>query len=209
MIKKPEITLIVSIFSIGIAAISLYLSFIVYNESRAISFLWKVNSRNDISITLEQLHSTDEQGKRRTTSIIPIWLAFNIVNTGRMTFSIDSIFVYTNPIKGTEIRQFYSMGHRLFQPYIKIKVPPKERFMLPIVVDPGHSKIMLGKIDLWIPATLSKKYMNEFKGKEFTLGDIYELQNEDLRIGRNFRISADVTLSGGEMKTARVYGVGE
>lgn len=92
MIKKPEITLIISIFSIMIAALSLYLSFIVYTESKAISFLWEVDSRNDISIKLKQKHSKDDQGKLGTSFYIPIWLAFKIVNTGRMTFSIDSIF---------------------------------------------------------------------------------------------------------------------
>ena len=80
MIKKPDITLIISIFSIVTAALALCLSFIVYSESKAISFLWKVDSQNGIPIKLKQEHYKDEQGKRGTSFYIPIWLEFKIVN---------------------------------------------------------------------------------------------------------------------------------
>jgi hypothetical protein len=176
----------------------------VYKESKTISFLWEVGSRNDIPIKLKQEHFKDEQGKAETSFYIPIWLSFKISNTGRMTFSVDSIFVFTTSIKGSAIRQFYILNYSLFQPYIKTDISPKERTSLPIVVESGHSKIMLSKVDLKIPETLYEKYMNEFRGKEFTLGDIFRLQNKNLRIGRNFRIFADVTLSGGEKKTAHI-----
>ena len=130
-----------------------------------------------------------------------LWIS---VNTGRVTFSIDSILVYTNPIKDTNFRQLYSPNYSLFQPYFNPEVPPKTRIILPIVVEPGHSKIMLSKVDLMIPEILYKEYMNEFRDKEFTLGDIYRLPNKNLRIGRNNKVYADVTLSGGKTKMARV-----
>jgi hypothetical protein len=204
MAKKPDITLIISLVSIVIASLALSLSFIEYSQSKAISFLWNVDSQNGIPIKLKQEHYKDEQGRSGIAFYIPIWIEFKIVNTGRATFSIDSIFVYTNTIKGTNSRQFNFLKYNLFQPSLNAEVLPKTKIMFPIVVEPGHSKIMLGKFDLMIPELLYKEYMNMIKGKEFTLGDIYRLSNKDLRIGRNYNVYAEVTLSGGKVKTVRV-----
>jgi hypothetical protein len=204
MSKKLDITLIISILSIILASLALILSFIQYSESKAISFLWNVNSQNGIPINLKQENYKDEQGRTGTSFCIPMWLEFKIANTGRVTFSVDSIFVYTSPIKATNPRQFNSLNYSLFQPSLNAEVPPKTKIMLPIVVEPGHSKIMLSKVDLMISEVLYKKYVNMIKDKEFTLGDIYRLKNKELRIGRNYRVYAEVTLSGGNVKTVRV-----
>jgi len=46
--------------------------------------------------------------------------------------------------------------------------------------------------------------VNMFKDKKFTIGDIYILPNENLRIQRNYSMYAQVTTSGGKVKTVCV-----
>ena len=119
------------------------------------------------------------------------------MNTGRRPFSVDSILLHTAPAKGVYPQQLKYLNYSLFQPASNIEISPKTEIMLPIVIEPGHAKIMHSKFDLNINEGLYKEYVNIFKDKEFTIFDIYMLPNKDLRIGRNYHLYADVSLLGG------------
>ena len=103
---------------------------------------------------MKQKHYKDEHGRKETSFYIPIWLELKIANTGRATFSIDSIFLHATPAKSMDPRQLKYLNYDLFQPSHNNEVPPEIKIMLPIVVEPGHSKIMLSKFDLMIHEVL-------------------------------------------------------
>lgn len=196
MTRKHDISLTISIISLVIALMAFTLSFLEYRESNAISFICKIYSRNEIPIKMRQRYEV-MNGNGWLAFYIPIWLEFKIVNTGRRPFSVDSILLHTAPAKGVYPQQLQYLNYSLFQPASNIEIPPKTKIMLPIVIEPGHAKIMHSKFDLNINEGLYKEYVNIFKDKEFTIGDIYMLPNEDLRIERNYHLYADVTLLGG------------
>jgi hypothetical protein len=59
-------------------------------------------------------------------------------------------------------------------------------------------------MNLPISNRLYEAYHNAFKGKAFSMGDIYRLNNDDTRVSSYFNIYAEIELAGGEKKDTHV-----
>lgn len=205
MLKKSNLAITIAAFSVVISALALGLAFMGYRESKAIVFNWEVSPRSDISVRLKQEQLINEEGNLILKFSIPIWIECRITNTGARTFSIDSIWVFLFTSPGSTYRKaIYNLDRRLFKPNFPHGMLPKEKIPLPVIVEPGHSKVLLTKIDFDMPRRLYNAYKNEFKEQDFTLGDIYRLHNTDLRISRFCTILVEVSIAGGSRKITRL-----
>ena len=214
MLKKINLPITISIISVVISALALYLAFIVHKESTSVVFTWEVRSRNDIPIKLKQERVGHVEGRTRKTELessIPLWLQYKVANLGSRTFSVDSIFVVVEHIKpDLEIfdRMFIPLGTSLSQgrgyAHLSSGISTKDKIVLPIAIEPGHSKVMFSKFDLPIPLKLYNAYKKEFKGQDFILLQVNRLDDDYLHISSHYYVTAEVTLSGGEVKVVRV-----
>lgn len=199
--KKVNIALIISLCSIALAFVSLYLNFVIYKETQAVVFEWEAFSRNDIPLKLNHTKATDEKGEIGHYFYLPIWIQCQITNSGYRTFSVVSIWGAVF-IEGDQ-RTISWLDWDLFEPNANHGVLPKEKVPLPIIVQPGHSRIFITSVRVPIPEKLFKLCKDEFKGKEMTLGDIYRLGKKDQSIG-NCKVILEVRLAGGETKTTQL-----
>lgn len=180
------------------------MAFVIYQETKAVVFEWEAFSRNDIPLQLNQKEYTDEEGKIGHNFYLRIWIQCLLTNSGSKAISAVSFLAHsfkegqTNPYE-----QYWVLDWNLFESYPEPAVAPKEKLLTPIIVEPGHSKIILTSVDLHILEKLFSFYKNRFNAKEFTLGDLYRLSKNKLPSG-NSAIFINVELAGGETKTTRV-----
>jgi len=177
-----------------------------YQESREIAFKWEANSDNSILVKLER-GLIDDEGKQVQTFDLPLWIEFKVTNTGFRTFSVDSIWLVANGSKKDR-----EMFRRLILHITDVDPKPqnigdnlvKNEISFPLVVAPGHSKKFYKKINLPLSKRLYDAYNKSFKGEAFSIGDIYRLNNDDLRISSYYEIYAEIELAGGEKKNTQV-----
>lgn len=204
MNKKFNIAIVISIIAFFIAALSLLLTYVHYQESGKIAFKWEANSDNSILVKLER-GLIDNEGKPEQIFHLPLWIEFKVTNTGFRTFSVDSIWL---AVDGNNKEMFKRLLIHLttadFKPQSIGNKFVSNEISFPLVVDIGHSKKFYKKINLPISNRLYDVYRKSFKGNAFSIGDIYRLNNDDTRVSNYFKIFAEIELAGGEKKKTPV-----
>lgn len=205
--KKSNIAIIISIVSVLISAFSLLLTYVNYTESRKIALKWEAYSENGIFVKPAQGSTDSEEGILIDKFYIPLWIKFQVTNTGSRTFSVDYVLLTANRIdKGPEMHKqlIISLGTIVPNPKNIRDVAVTNEMSFPLVVDPGHSKVFYKLIKLPISDRLYNAYCKSFKGKDFSIGDVYRLDNNDFHISSQWKIYAEIILAGGESKYTHV-----
>jgi len=128
---------------------------------------------------------------------LSIWLRMKIVNTGLRSFTVDYISVDVSPIKS------YTT---YVSPLVLTKTqdkgtPANEKIELPVVIESGHSKYFLKKIE--IPISRKIYFENKQTFKNINSKTLSPDENV-CSILQNFNIISNITLAGGQTKSAKV-----
>lgn len=197
--KKVDFALLISICSATVAVLALLLNLFIYREARQVEFKWEVYSRNDIPLKL--IHDTylNENGRKEDDFKLPVWIQCQITNTFQRTFSVASIFG-SSVLK--EYKLFKYLDYDLFAREVRFDAIPTKKISLPFILQAGHSKAFFTSIRIPIPKKLFDRLKDEFKNKEFTLGDVYRLEKKPQSIG--CKVYLEINLAGGQTKIAKV-----
>jgi len=197
--EKSYTAIIISVTALFIAALFLLLLY-------CIALKWEAATDNSILVKPEQGLMHDE-GKPIKTFDLPLWIEFKVTNTGFRTFSVDYIFItaYGN-------KQYPEIARRVLIRVDAVNARPhniRESFVsneifFPLVVEPGHSKKFYKLIKIPISNGLYNAYQKTFKGKAFSIGEVFSLNNEDLRVSSYYKIYAEIVLAGGKKRSAPV-----
>jgi hypothetical protein len=183
-----------------IAVFALYLAFSHNKQLTDIDFLWETNAALYMpsELTIKQAPSDDSENIKYFLSE---WINLKIVNTGFRAFTVDTISVIVSPVEmksssGRFIK--YVFLTNLTKPQDN-GMPTNGKIELPIVIESGHSKKFLKKVQLPISRKIYFEYKQKFKNMKS------EPSDENIcSLLKNYDIISHVTLAGGQTKSAEV-----
>ena len=184
-----------------IAIFALYLAFSHNNQLTAIDFLWESRAAQYIPVELKKEQACPENCEK-TRYILPVWLKFKIVNIGFRAFTVDHISVLLVPLKGTldlgKESAYYFSGELVKE---KNEMPSKEMIELPVVIEPGHSKEFLKRVQIPIPQNVYLALKQKLKDGKIELNSF---DKNDYIVFQKYKISSYITLAGGQTKVTDV-----
>lgn len=178
-----------------IAVFALYLAFSHNKQLTDIDFLWKVTVVEYPPIELKNKDSSDNL--LDIPYSLSVWLNLEIVNTGFRTFTINDVSVLLSPLKSESSPKWFRYAGNLMKPNSNIKKLPNEEIKLPIVIEPGHSKYFLQRIQIPISKNVYFTYKEKLKNWK---SETSFMQSDDCSIFQKYDIASYVSLAGGQTK---------